>query len=162
MSELSFLEACYVFDYNPKTGELRWAINARAARIGDIAGKPGSHPYLRVRYRGVLYRVHRVIWLMAYGRWPDGDVDHINGDKRDNRLENLRAVSRQVNLQNQRKAHQDSKSGYLGVHFNKGKWVARIRPPDGPQIYLGRFSTPEEAGDVYLEAKRRLHEGCVI
>ena len=95
------------------------------------------------------------------GDWPTTDIDHINGDPADNRIVNLRMVSRGHNLQNQRKPHRDGKSGFLGVYLKNGKWQSRIMV-GGVSHDLGRFSTPEDASAAYLQAKRKLHPGCTI
>lgn len=90
----------------------------------------------------IFYRVyfaHRVIWLLAHGEWPSADVDHINGDRSDNRLVNLRSVSRAENGKNQG-IPRNNKSGILGVCWSKNaaKWQAHIRV-GGAQKHLGFF-----------------------
>jgi hypothetical protein len=95
------------------------------------------------------------------GRWPNGVVDHINGDTSDNQWSNLRDVTHSVNCQNQRRAKRSNASGLLGVSFFDGKPRASISV-DGRPIHLGTFDTPEAAHQAYVEAKRKLHAGCTI
>ena len=151
-----------LLDYNPETGVFTWKSDRNSLiKKGDVAGTLATfgHIQLRVNHRCVL--AHRAAWALTQGEWPKTDIDHINGDPADNRIENLRMVSRGHNLQNQRKAHRDSKSGRLGVKQVGKKWYAKIMA-DGVLHRLGIFLTPEEASAAYLEAKRRLHPGCTI
>lgn len=108
---------------------------------------------------------HRLAWVHVHGSWPAGDIDHINGDKLDNRIANLRDVTRSVNKENMRSARGDNKVGLLGVHVRRQNttrpYVASIRV-SGKLIHLGAHNTPEAAHAAYLEAKRRLHSGCTI
>ena len=97
-----------------------------------------------------------------HGEWPADEVDHINGDSTDNRLCNLRSVSREVNQENIRRAKRNSKTGLLGVmHTRGGKYRSAIRVR-GVFHHLGHFDTAEQAHAAYVEAKRRLHEGCTL
>jgi hypothetical protein len=99
------------------------------------------------------YYAHRLAWLHVHGRHPDGHIDHINGDKTDNRIANLRECSAGENIRNQpcRAA-----CGFKGVRPNKKRWSARIRV-NNRKYHLGTFDTPEEAGAAYDEACLRLH-----
>jgi hypothetical protein len=148
--------------YGPKTGALRWAVR-RNWRInaGDIVGGVRPDGYLGFKWRGKSMLSHRVIWLLVVGVWPENEIDHWNGDRSDNRWENLRLSNRVYNLQNLRKARSDNRSGYLGVTERDGYFRAFIHA-DGKRISLGNFSTAEEAHGAYVIAKRRLHDGCTI
>jgi hypothetical protein len=101
--------------------------------------------------------------MMFHGAWPSGDIDHINGQKTDNRIENLRDVTRTINSENRRGSNTNTATGYLGVsvHARSGKYRARIRAK-GRLISLGLFLLPEEAHAAYISAKRDLHFGCTI
>jgi hypothetical protein len=97
--------------------------------------------------------------MFVYGAFPETDVDHINGDRQDNRLSNLRLATRGENLQNQRIAKSNNKStGVLGVTFCKErkKFLAQI-VVGKRHVFLGRFSTLEDAREAYVKAKRELH-----
>lgn len=152
-----------VLDYNPDTGVFVWKVRtSNRVHIGMTANR--SHPagYLQTRIDCKSYLNHRLAWLYTYGAWPNGDIDHINGFRSDNRIGNLRDVARNINLQNQRHARSDNKaSGLLGVSRNKKRWKARL-VIDRKEFHIGTFDTPEEAHAAYIEAKRRLHPGCTI
>jgi hypothetical protein len=91
-------------------------------------------------------------------------VDHIDGDRTNNRVENLRSVDNAKNMQNVKRARCDSATKVLGASLCKdtGRYVARIRKPGGAYLNLGRYETAEQAGQAYLAAKRELHAGCTI
>lgn len=115
----------------------------RRAKPGMVAGTPNGDGYLRVMVKRTQYRVHRIVWLMVYGQWPKGQIDHINGIRDDNRVENLREVTAQGNQRNQH-IRVDNTSGITGVAAENGFWTARIKV-DGRKIRLGRFRTINEA-----------------
>lgn len=159
---LGDLQRC--LDYSPETGELRWKSPVcRGIKIGDLAGSIHPSNRLYVTFRGKRYLAHRLAWLLTHGKWPDGVIDHLDGNSLNNRLSNLRDVSRTVNGQNQRSAQSRNKTGFLGVswHSRDNRFQASIRF-NGKDKHLGYFLTPEEAHAAYLAAKRELHEGCTI
>jgi len=84
--------------------------------------------YRKGSYRKKTFTAHRVLWMMLHGEWPDGEIDHINGVRGDNRIENLRCVTHAENLRNQR-FRKENTSGVTGVYWNKRdeKWKAYIR-----------------------------------
>lgn len=163
--------------YDPKTGvfvrkqmKSRYGTTAPNSRYsmkaaGCLSSKHGpSAGYVKISVDGRRYFAHRLAWLYVYGAWPSGTVDHINGDRSDNRIENLRDVAHYVNIQNQRKVSVGNKySSLLGAHWSitRKKWRSSIMVKLCP-IHLGWFDTDEEAHQAYLTAKRRLHEGCTI
>lgn len=166
--------------YNSDTGNLLWSLPADGKAVrrcipGRPVGTPHRNGYLRFQYKGSRHMTHRLVWDLHFGSIPDGMlVDHIDGDKANNRLENLRIVSHSVNAQNQCKAHKQNATGLLGVRpgYNSKRhgqrWIAYIGTLDGitkrrkAQIIGTSFTSPEEAHQAYLEAKRRLHPGCTI
>lgn len=154
-----------LFDYNPETGALLWKEKiCRRIVPGVIAGRINHHGYWQVRINGRSYQAHRIAWAHVHGAWPLADIDHINGVKDDNRIANLRDVSRATNTENQRRARKDNKStGVLGVTVHKpsGLFVAFITVAR-KQRNLGYFKTVEEASQAYLRAKRDMHAGCTI
>jgi hypothetical protein len=135
-----------VFDYNEETGDLIWNIRkGPRANIGDVAGCYNNTGYRQIKYKGKPYLSHRLIWLYVYGYFPIDEIDHIDGDRANNRISNLRAVSRQENQKNT-KLSKNSSTGIIGVYWNKNtsKWQAHITI-NWKQIYLGIFSDFFEA-----------------
>ncbi len=104
MSRLvSFEEVFKFFSYEPTTGIVRWACDLSPRRTAGQAvslKKQGS--YITVILFGYGYKAHRIAWMLTYGQWPNHEIDHINGERWDNRIANLRDVSHQVNQMNQR------------------------------------------------------------
>lgn len=153
-----------VLDYEPGTGLFRWKVRtSNRISVGDVAGslhKPTGYVFLFVD--GGLIKAHRAAWLYLHGELPL-EIDHINGRRADNRIANLRDVSRSVNQQNLRAARGDTSSGLLGVSWHEGKkkWRAQIKTA-GRIRFLGYRHSPDEAHALYVEAKRRLHAGCTI
>lgn len=148
--------------YDPDTGHFtRLVRTSNRINAGDLAGSLTALGYLRFFVCGRSYAAHRLAWLYMTGTWPHGEVDHINGDKVDNRFANLRVVSRSVNMQNQRRARVENKVGALGVSVQKGRFRAQIQTPAG-KVHIGMYGTQEEAHAAYVAAKRKLHEGCTL
>jgi hypothetical protein len=149
-----------LFHYNPETGVLTRKVTKGGQRAGSIAGNK-TRGYLQLMVDGHAGFVHRFIWLYVYGSWPSKNIDHIDGNRSNNRLSNLRDVSQALNAQNERKPRSNSKSGFLGVKQCRGKWRAEICI-NGKTKFLGRFNKPEEAYSAYVEAKRKVHPGFML
>lgn len=149
--------------YEPSTGIFRWNVSAPGITKGAIAGTMTSSGYRQIKLGHVPYRAHRLAWFLTHGQWPDGEVDHINGDKVDNRLDNLRVVDRAGNSQNQRAAHRDNSSGFLGVTWNKQhcRWQAKLQV-NKKMHHVGYFDAPEVAHEAYIQLKRELSATCSI
>lgn len=133
-------------------------------RVDVGNGPPNSGGYLLICIDGVRYVVHRVIWEHVHGPVPDDlFIDHINGVKTDNRILNLRLVTRTGNAQNQRKAPKKSTHGVLGVTYVERlkKWRAQI-VVNKKHIQLGCFESADLAHQAYVGAKRTLHPTCTI
>lgn len=148
-----------LLDYEPSTGLFVWRVQRNgAANIGDTAGRVESKGYRQIGIDGVRYMAHRLVWLLHHGAFPDKGmvIDHVNGDKLDNRIENLRRVSFKHNLWLARKVRAGSKSCLLGVSYKKDSrakpWQATIYR-DGKSNYLGLYATAEEAHAAYMKAK---------
>ena len=132
-----------------------------AGRVADsLRARDG---YLQIGIAKKNYLSHRLAWLHFYGVWPDGNIDHINGIRTDNRIANLRDVPAFINNQNIRSARKDNKLGLLGVYFDKkvGKYRAQIRT-NGTARTVGWFVCKNDAHQAYLIAKRDEHKGCTI
>ena len=155
-----------ILSYDPETGIFRWRIDVgRWGRIkaGTITDSRNVYGHVQINIDAVPKYAHRLAWLYVYGKWPDADIDHIDGNKANNAIANLRDVPRAINNQNLTKQRGSHKKEPLGVNFDKkrGRWRASICA-DGKRRFLGRFKTVEEAQSAYLSAKRKYHPGCTI
>jgi hypothetical protein len=143
--------------YDPETGIFtRLVRTSNKVKVGDVVGARNSHGYLFVNVCGKRYAAHRLAWYYVHGQWPDADIDHINGNKADNRIVNLRAATRSQNCANT-PVRRNSKSGLKGVRWQEhaGKWKAQIKDRDGSR-HLGYFDSKEAAHAAYVEAAGRL------
>jgi hypothetical protein len=166
--------------YEPETGEFYWrqrpiemfsdhaTVPWRTALLecnwwnSRFAGKRALNDstrkgYLQGRIRDGFYAAHRIAWAITYGEDPIIQIDHINGDKADNRISNLRLATPCENAQN-RPRNVTNRSGYKGVHWSSlhGMWRARIRA-NGTMTCLGFFDDPESAHAAYCEAAQKYH-----
>jgi hypothetical protein len=161
--------------YEPETGKLYWlerpvsmfvdgdhsaghtcaAWNAKfAGKIAFTATTKWGHK--RGRLAGNNFKAHRVAWALYTGNWPNGEIDHINGDPGDNRIENLRVVSSQQNKWN-RGSRPNSISKFVGVaRSSSGTWYGQI-VIDGKFVYLGSFATEEDAARARDVVATRYH-----
>lgn len=145
-----------LIDYSPESGEFTWHKGLRHRGSGKRAGcrrEEGGYRILSVDSR--TYSEHRLAWFYVHGAWPDNDVDHINGIKSDNRIENLRQCTRAENMQNQ--VGNRSKSGLTGAYECNGRFFSHIYK-DGKKFYLGCFASPQEANAAYISAKAKHHK----
>lgn len=146
-----------LLDYDAATGVFRWRVSKGRAPAGAIAGKqdPRGYRLIRVDRRG--WWAHRLAYLYMTGTLPPFDVDHINGDKTDNRWPNLRAATRSQNLANARQ-RSDTRSGYRGVSWDAmGKcWSVRVFVR-GRSIHVGQFQDKAEAVEAHARAMIEHH-----
>lgn len=141
-----------LFDYN-QDGYLVWKkTTSNRVVVGSIAGRKTDTGYISIGLNGKHQRAHRLIYLWHHGELPVGDIDHINGIRDDNRIENLRFATRSQNNANSR-VDRNSISGVKGVHWNKrdGNWIARINIKP-KAIWIGTFATIELASEAYSRA----------
>lgn len=137
-----------ILDYNRDTGDFTWKEKvARKTVVGARAGsdKPNAGGYLRMRICGELYYTHRLAWFYHHGEWPEHQIDHIDQNKTNNKLDNLRSVTHQENNKNV-PLRANNTSGMCGIIWLKRrkKWGARIGI-DGVHINLGEFDTFDQA-----------------
>lgn len=120
-----------------------------------IAGKPKPDGYIYISLGGERYLLHRIIWKAVTNKDPDGEIDHINGDRADNRAKNLRCISHQDNGKNQGR-RKDNTSGINGVSWCKQtkRWLVVISI-DGKARHVGRFSDISEAAKARAAAEKR-------
>ena len=143
--------------YDQDTGIFTWLISRGNIKNGKKINNSAFY-YTNIKINKKSYRAHRLAWLYVYGFMPTNQIDHINGNKSDNRICNLREVTNQQNQFNS-PVRKDNKSGIKGVHWHKkqSKWVANLHI-NGKQKQLGSFDNLEEAEKVISEA-RKLHHG---
>lgn len=150
------------FSYDNGTGRLTWKIDRGARKTkGKIAGWTNNNGYAHIQIDEKTYSAHHIVWLYHNAELPKFCIDHINGIRTDNRIENLRRATNGENQQNQRKPQSNNKSGFLGVVKFGKKWKAQIGD-GGKRIHIGVYETPELAHKAYLEKKRELHSHCTI
>jgi len=142
--------------YNPDTGVLVWKANTRWTKAGHKAGTLCGG-YVKISINGIIIPAHRIALAITTGAWPFGEIDHINGDKSDNRLSNLREVTHQQNCMNRAKAR-NNKSGFVGVSWHSAakKWQCHLSI-GGKGVYLGLFESPEDAHNAYKEAAKKAY-----
>ena len=142
--------------YDKDTGHFTWLVNTTTRNVGDIAGNTNWRGYTSIWINAKQYAAHRLAWAVCNGSWPNGDIDHINEDKSDNRISNLRQATRSQNMFNRGK-NKNNTSGFKGVAFCKdtGRWRAQMSIY-GKSIKIGRFDTKEEAAKAYLAKAQEL------
>lgn len=142
--------------YAPDTGEFTWKVKHPRAGIGAVAGATDHYGYVVIRLDTVLYKAHRLAWLYVHGAWPDKGLDHINQNKADNRICNLRVAGQSVNMHNVA-ARVNSKSGVAGVTWraDRKKWCARIKV-GYKNFNLGLFDDKRAAVEARRAAEHRL------
>ena len=144
-----------LLDYDPETGFFKWKIaNSYRIKIGDVAGyingSDGSG-YIIITVSNKPYGAHRLAWLYTHGKFPEDQIDHINKDKTDNRLVNLRAVSGKENARN-KFIPTNNTSGHIGViwHAKNNRWIVKVS-----KVYYGSFECKPDAitkaKEVYKE-----------
>lgn len=152
MKSLEHRRLLELLHYDPAKGIFVWKKQRSQMPAGSLAGTPHNCGYWHINVAGQLYLAHRLAWFYVTGKWPTNQIDHINGDRRDNRFENLRLANGSQNNANAR-LRKDSSSGFKGVSFHKQRrmWRSTICI-DGKQKHLGLFSTPEEGHVAYMQA----------
>lgn len=143
-------------NYNPETGDLVWVKRpANRVCIGDKVKSVDAYGYLSVAFRGKVWKAHRLAWFLYYGTLPNGDVDHINGDRLDNRISNLREASRVENLRNMAVSGKGL-SKYKGVSKSGNSWTAQITL-NNKKIHIGCYKSEEEAALAYNIKAEKLY-----
>lgn len=153
------------FDFDQDTGVLRWRGDTEETKylnhryVGEVAGSPNKGGYRRVKFAGRNFLVSRLVFKLAHGRDPVGQVDHENLDTSDDRPDNLREASAAQNTWNKgnKKRVFDLPKGVC-FHRRSGKYRARIQAR-GHRVELGDFGTPEAAAKAYAAASAKYHGG---
>lgn len=153
------------FNYDPLTGKFTWAVVPKngTRKIGDPAGTKNPNGYVYLSVDGKHTSAHRYAWFLTHGKYPDGHIDHIDGNPSNNAISNLRDTSALVNSQNKIEPMSTNKTGYLGVYYDpkkdryRGEIIVNKR-----RHRLGWFKTAEEASAAYIGAKAVLHPESFI
>jgi hypothetical protein len=158
----AYAEMAATYSYDPETGMITRISSPHARAIGRVVGHSDGRGYLQIRHQGKELIAHRVAWLLAYGEWPDPerDLDHINRDRTDNRIENLRLATRSENIVN---GPVRNRLGVRGVRHRpdmpQGKqYEARITKNKKITV-LGFFGTADDASIAYQNASKQFYPG---
>ncbi|MGM8753270.1 HNH endonuclease [Enterobacter chuandaensis] len=146
-----------LLQYDQITGFFTWRESKGTAKKGAVAGTVSGQGYVNIKLDGHLYKAHRLAWLWEYGAMPDGPLDHINGNRSDNKISNLRLATLSENQHNQG-MRADNKSGIKGVSWDsKNKyWRAQIKT-NGKLVHIGSFSDVDEARMAMEKARNKFH-----
>ena len=167
-----YLKEC--LNYNPETGVITWkerpekhfkTVSAfkmwNTRYCGKSAGSVNGKGYIHMPINGKSFSAHRLAWMYVYGQLPSKHIDHIDENKLNNKISNLRDTSREVNQQNISQPRINNKTGFRGVYKRKnGKYTASISF-DSKNKWIGDFDTPQQAHAAYLEAKKIHHKGYI-
>ena len=143
--------------YEPMTGNFYWLTKRPGTKIGSVAGGLTTKGYVVIRIDNHGYKAHRLAWMYIHGTWPAEHIDHIDGDRSNNRLTNLREATETQNKYNMGLSPLNT-SGRKGVKptKNKSRYVASIRI-NGKLVHLGVYDTLELASEAYEKAAKNLH-----
>ena len=147
-----------LLSYDEKTGIFTWKVsNSNRVKVGSIAGTRRPDDYLIIMINKKGYRAHQLAWFYVHGYFPENDIDHINRKRKDNRIKNLREISRQCNLRNSKKRVSNT-SGITGIYWHKinSKWVSTIKI-NYQTYHLGSFIDYNEAVCIRLAAEQCLN-----
>lgn len=147
-----------ILEYDQNTGVFKWIKRlSKRVHVGDIAGHLVDDGYVLIGIGRSVYRAHILAWLYVHGEYPNSQIDHINQNKQDNRILNLRLVSKKQNMEN-RGSQKNNTTGFKGVswHKQRKKFVAWIKH-NGKQRYLGIYASAEQAYSAYQKAAAELH-----
>jgi hypothetical protein len=155
MSNLDFNWLKEHLSYNKETGVFTWIKSPGGGVKKDTeTGCKNARNYVYIGIKGKVFSAHRLAWLLTYGNWPEYEIDHINKNTSDNRIENLRLANRTQNNQNRKKFSNNS-SGHTGIIWHKKDklWTAYIGV-NKRKVFLGEFKIIEDAIDARKKAEK--------
>jgi hypothetical protein len=140
-----------MLSYHAASGQFVWKSPlSNRVKVGAIAGATTKNGYIVIGLHGKLVYAHRVAWFYMTGGWPKHQIDHVNGDRQDNRWDNLRLATPQQNSANSKRPVTNG-SGYKGAYKTRnGRFQAKVEA-NGASIYLGTFDSAEDAHAAYME-----------
>lgn len=148
--DLTITRANALASFEYRDGNLYWRVAVGAARPGDVVGSL-CQGHRKFTWRQRTHYAHRVIWLMHHGVWPEHQIDHINGKRDDNRIENLRPATNTENARSMNVVR--SRTGFKGVTVGGRAFVASIMV-NRQRVHLGCFDDPADAARRYDSAAR--------
>jgi len=161
---MNFKDECFrKLNYDKETGIFTWKYDGtRGVKAGHVAGTKMNTGYICLSVKGKKALGHRVAWLFAHGEFAQGNIDHINRDKADNRIANLRLATSEQNAQNRLKNCTNT-SGFKGVTWHKRdkRWQAAITVKR-KVLHLGYYKTPEDAYLAYIEASKNYQSHSIF
>lgn len=143
-----------VLVYDQNTGHFTWRISRKKCTPGKFAGAMGGSGYLAIRIDYERYSAHRLAWLYVHGCWPPHEIDHIDGNKLNNAIANLRAARRWDNAANIG-APKNNTSGIKGIRKKGRRWSADFMHV-GRKIHVGSFGTQEDAAEALVSIMVKL------
>jgi hypothetical protein len=159
--ELTQKQLKEVLKYYPGSGIFRWRISSGRKKKGEIAGYKNPRGYIQIQIDGELHYAHQLAFLYVHGYFPENQIDHIDRDPSNNKINNLREVSRQCNLRNTGNPANNT-YGIKGVVWDKNanKWMAQICT-NGKRKYLGIYKNFDDAVMARYQAEKELNwKGC--
>ena len=151
MEHIKHERLCELLDYCPETGIFTWKVDRkRLAKAGTVAGSTNGRGYRQISVDGKLYLAHRLAWFYCFQEWPAKVIDHINGIKDDNRLDNLQDVSQNKNVSKANKIV--GASGYKNVRKICNRYQAAIKV-QGKTIHIGMYESGQLAHDAVEKYK---------
>jgi len=146
-----------ILSYDRESGIFHWLVSRGSVKAGRVAGSPQTSrgkTYIQIRIDKRFYKAHHLAWLFHHVEWPMFDLDHVDGDGTNNRIQNLRKCTMSQNKGNSRR-YKNNRSGHKGVFFRRGKWSVSIQK-DRVRIHVGTFTDLEEAVAAYWRASKNL------
>jgi HNH endonuclease len=154
---MTLSDVAAIVSYDSDSGIFTRRKSAPHAPVGAVCGMLHHAGYILIRVRCFRIPAHRLAWMFSHGEWPSTDVDHIDGDRSNNRIANLRLALGCGNAQNSAR-RKDNKTGFKGVSYfpRNRKWGAQIQSK-GERLFIGLFTSPELAHAAYSAEAIRLH-----
>lgn len=144
--------------YNADTGVFTWTKSpSNCVTAGNVAGVRRKDGYVKINFKNKAYLAHRLAWWYVHGEFPTDILDHIDRDKSNNKITNLRVSSKIKNAQNINVNNTRAVSGLAGAFKARTAWSSKLKIGD-TLIRLGTFKTPEDAHKAYMKAKQELHK----
>jgi hypothetical protein len=158
-NHIAHSELIRLLSYNQETGQFHWRVNRCGMAAGDIAGSIDcGHKYRRIKINERLYLAHRLAWFYINKQWPVNQIDHIDRDRSNNRISNLREATHGENMRN-KPVYKNSKTGIKGVHWHKQhrKYIVSIQV-NGRSKHIGLFTSLESAANARKAAAQETHK----